>query len=170
MMKIRETKTEDLNIIDIIYQNAKQFMRNNGNKYQWNSSYPNSDDSKKDMINKHSFVIVNDYNEIIGTFAFILGNDPTYNYIVNGDWLNNEEYGVIHRIAALRPGLNILENTVNYCFNFTNNIRIDTHKDNIVMQNALKRLGFKYCGIIYLKNKEERLAYQLVKKDYLMLK
>ena len=42
-------------------------------------------------------------------------------------------------------------------------IRIDTHEDNVVMQNLLKKLGFKFCGIIHLKNGDKRLAYEKIK-------
>ena len=41
-------------------------------------------------------------------------------------------------------------------------IRIDTHKDNSVMRNALLREGYRYCGIIHCWNGSERLAYQLI--------
>ena len=50
------------------------------------------------------------------------------------------------------------------CYEKYPNIKIDTHRDNLPMQKALERAGFKYCGIIYLKNGEERLAYQKVTK------
>ena len=36
--------------------------------------------------------------------------------------------------------------------NRVNNIKIDTHKDNISMQKLLEKNGFKYCGIIYLED------------------
>ena len=39
-------------------------------------------------------------------------------------------------------------------------IRIDTHRDNKIMQHNLLKYGFTYCGIIYLANGDERLAYQ----------
>ena len=41
-------------------------------------------------------------------------------------------------------------------------IRIDTHRDNSVMRNALLREGYRYCGIIRCWNGSERLAYQLI--------
>ena len=41
-------------------------------------------------------------------------------------------------------------------------IRIDTHRDNSVMRNALLREGYRYCGIIHCWNGSERLAYQLI--------
>ncbi len=33
------------------------------------------------------------------SFAFILGEDPTYQQI-DGAWLNDQPYGTIHRIAG----------------------------------------------------------------------
>lgn len=39
-------------------------------------------------------------------------------------------------------------------------LRIDTHRDNSVMQRLVQKAGFKYCGIIHCWNGDERLAYQ----------
>ena len=47
-----------------------------------------------------------------------------------------------------------------WAFDSFGNVRVDTHKDNYVMQNMLKKLGYSYCGIIYLENGDPRLAYQ----------
>ena len=41
------------------------------------------------------------------------------------------------------------------------NLRIDTHRDNVIMRHVIDLYGFTYCGIIYLLNGDERLAYQL---------
>ena len=41
------------------------------------------------------------------------------------------------------------------------NLRIDTHGDNIVMQNLLAKMGFQYCGIVYVEeDRNPRLAYE----------
>ena len=40
------------------------------------------------------------------------------------------------------------------------NLRIDTHRDNVIMRHVIEHYGFTYCGIIYLLNGDERLAYQ----------
>ena len=37
-------------------------------------------------------------------------------------------------------------------------IRVDTHKDNHIMQHNIEKHGFTYCGIINLANGDERLA------------
>ena len=69
-------------------------------------------------------------------------------------------YSVIHRIAVKYHGRGIVDFCFNECFLELPNIKIDTHRDNIPMQKCLLRNGFEYCGIIYLKDGTERLAYQ----------
>jgi RimJ/RimL family protein N-acetyltransferase len=49
---------------------------------------------------------------------------------------------------------------MDYCFAHATNIRIDTHRDNHIMQHVIQKHGFTYCGIIYLLSGDERLAYQ----------
>ena len=49
-----------------------------------------------------------------------------------------------------------------FCFSYDTNIRIDTHRDNKIMQHNILKHGFTYCGIIYLLSGDERLAYQKV--------
>ena len=47
-----------------------------------------------------------------------------------------------------------------YLDTLTDNIRIDTHRDNKIMQHNLAKYGFEYCGIIHIASGAERLAYQ----------
>ena len=51
---------------------------------------------------------------------------------------------------------------MDFCLSRENNIRIDTHRDNTIMQHVIQKHGFSYCGIIYLANGDERMAYQKV--------
>ena len=51
---------------------------------------------------------------------------------------------------------------MDYAFSVDGNIRIDTHKDNSIMQHNILKHGFSYCGIIYLLSGDERLAYQRI--------
>lgn len=51
-----------------------------------------------------------------------------------------------------------------WCEKICPNIRIDTHRDNRIMQRVLTKNGFTYFGLIYLKSGAERLAYQRVGK------
>ena len=55
-----------------------------------------------------------------------------------------------------------MREVLRFAFTMTDNIRIDTHRDNQTMRRLLARYGFIECGIIYLANGDERLAFQLI--------
>ncbi len=161
LVNVRKTRIADLNTVSEIYAFAREFMRKNGNPKQWYNSYPEREIIISDIENGVSYVIENN-NEIFGVFTFIVGDDPTYN-IIKGKWLNNKPYGTIHRIASN----NKIKGVINYCLDFCkskiNNIRIDTHNDNLIMQHLLEKNDFIKCGIIYLQDGSPRIAYQ---KDF----
>lgn len=159
-MKIRKATLADIPAAMKIYAGAREFMAKNGNPSQWTNGYPTEEFITNDINNGNSYVIVDDNNTINGIFAFIIGNDPTYDIIVGGNWLNEKPYGVIHRIASNGLIKGITEICMKWCFEQIDNIRIDTHKDNTTMKNAILRNGFEYCGIIYCHNGTERIAFQ----------
>ena len=78
--------------------------------------------------------------------------------IDNGKWSSDHPYGTIHRIAGDGSG-GILHASVEYCLTKTDYLRIDTHADNRIMQGAIAKEGFTYCGIIYVEDGSPRLAY-----------
>ena len=160
-MIIRKTQFSDIDDIMSIYESARAFMRLSGNGKQWGSGYPTRAIVENDITSENGYVVV-DEGEIIGAFFFKIGTDPTYIKIYDGQWINDEKYGVIHRIAVKYQGRRIASFIYNYCLGIINNIKIDTHKDNTPMQKSLLKNGFKYCGIIHLENGDERIAYQKV--------
>ena len=159
---IREGRSEELDEIMEVYRKAIAFMRSKGNKHQWVNGYPAKEDILEDMKKGHNFVGVDSDGEIVVSFAYILGNDPTYEIIEGGSWLNDEEYGTIHRIATSGKYSRMMEQCIDFCSRFSNNIRIDTHRDNRPMLEALNRLGFVRCGIIYCRDGSPRIAFQKV--------
>lgn len=82
--------------------------------------------------------------------------------IHEGKWLDDElPYHVVHQIATSYPDVHgIFSDIMDFCFSHDPNIRIDTHRDNKIMQHNIAKRGFSYCGIIYLASGDERLAYQ----------
>lgn len=139
---------------------GRQKMIDSGNLHQWTNGHPGKKQIESDIMNGNSYLIVADEEKPIATFAFIKGFDPTYARIEGGHWLNHEAYGTLHRVASIPGTKGIMDTIVDYCFRKVENIRIDTHQDNLPMQRALKRLGFAYCGIIYLENGDPRVAFQ----------
>lgn len=158
-MIIRKTRPEDILSVMEIYESAREFMRSTGNSEQWAGGYPPRELIEGDVRDGHSYVAVDD-GEIIGTFFFKIGADPTYLRIDGGEWINNEKYGVIHRIAMKYQGRGIASKIYDYCYGIINNLRIDTHKDNLPMQHSLEKNGFSRRGIIYILGGDERIAYQ----------
>lgn len=157
-MKIRKTQEKDIkNVVDL-YQKARDFMRKSGNPNQWQDGYP-SEESLRDDMKKGVSYVVEDEGNIVGTFAFIIGEDPFYNHIENGTWRKDEPYGVIHRIASSGQVRNFTKICLDFCLEQIPYLRIDTHEDNIPMQRAIKRYGFKECGLVYVRDKSPRLAF-----------
>jgi hypothetical protein len=99
-------------------------------------------------------------NEIVHHVTDANGKEPNYARIYEGQWLNDEPYGVVHRVASKTGKRGVASFCLNWCFEQCRNLRIDTHRDNIPMHNLLIMLGFVPCGIIYLENGDERIGYQ----------
>lgn len=159
-MIIRPTKLKDLPLVMGIYEYARNFMRANGNATQWVNGYPSEELIRQEIEDNHSFVCIGEQGEIAGTFCFILGDDPTYRQIYEGAWLNDAPYGVIHRMATNGKQKGVADACFDWCMEQSDNIRVDTHKDNLVMQHILEKRGFRRCGIIYVRDGTERIAYQ----------
>lgn len=160
---IRRANKEDIKCIMRIYEAAKKKMRADGNLHQWSDKYPDEETLLND-ITRNELYIAYDDEVIYGVFMLSYSGEGTYKEI-QGAWINDEPYAVIHRIASFGNGKNLLKDVINFAFEKTNNIRIDTHEDNNIMRTLLKKLGFIYTGIIHLKNGDERRAYQLIKSE-----
>ena len=163
MLLVRKATIEDYNIILGIYEIAREFMISTGNPNQWKRTNPTAEQIRTDIDQGICHVIC-DESGIHGVFALCQGEDPTYKSIEGGQWLNQNSYVTIHRIASDQKAHGILAAAIDECKKYEDNIRIDTHKDNKVMQQAFEKHGFKHCGVIYLLNGEPREAYQLVLK------
>ena len=160
-MIIRKTKIADLVDCDAIYAAAREYMREAGNPDQWNSGYPGTVEILSDIAKGCGYVVEDD-GEVVAVFYFAGGPDPTYDTIYDGEWMSDEPYAVIHRVAVKHHGRGIIDFIFSECFNAAGHLRIDTHRDNLPMQKVLKRAGFEYCGIIHLESGAERMAFEKI--------
>ncbi len=162
--EIRKTTAADFDRLLEIYAGARRLQRDTGNLNQW-LIHPPLCRLEQDLKEGIGYVICEN-GKIVGTFAFILGEDETYK-VIDGKWLNDEPYGTIHRIAGDGIHKGIVKTAVEFGLTLTDNIRIDTHPDNAPMQALLPKLGFKFTGKIYISDDfgthSERDAFQLVK-------
>lgn len=160
-MRIRKSELNDLETLMETYAYAREFMRSVGNVNQWINGYPTEELIKQNIEEGCSYICMNDEtDDVIGTFYFRIGNDPTYAKIYDGEWLSDRPYGVVHRLATSGKVKGVGVDCLEWCFNQCRNIRVDTHKDNIVMQNIFRKLGYTKCGIIFLADGSERIAFQ----------
>lgn len=160
---IRKSIASDIPTLLRLADDARKTMRRSGNMNQWVNGYPDEQAFERDIEGGHSYVVLDDTRQPIATFAFIPSPEPTYATIYEGEWTDEQRpYYVIHRIASAEDSKGMLKAILQYCFQHTDNIRIDTHRDNVIMRHLLGKLGFTYCGIIYLANGDERLAYQRI--------
>ena len=177
---IREAKPADMPEIMQVMEAAKRIMRLSGNMHQWEDGYPSEAVILGDMEKHGGFVILalqatkgraEDSGRIVGYFAFLPSPEPTYSKIYDGEWLDDiQSYHVVHRIASYPDVHGIFSDIMDFCFSHDANIRIDTHKDNRIMQHNIEKHGFTYCGIIYLASGDERMAYQkLTNPNYIKM-
>ena len=143
-----------------IYERARTFMAQTGNPDQWGTNYPTEEMIRRDISNGKCYVNLED-DKILAVFYFAVESDPTYAYI-DGKWLNGAPYGVIHRIAVGESGKGAAAACFRFAENLCDNIRIDTHENNLPMQRCLAKQGFIRCGTIYLEDGDPRIAYQKV--------
>ncbi|MDO4633298.1 MAG: GNAT family N-acetyltransferase [Eubacteriales bacterium] len=158
-MEIRKADKQDLNEIQRIYAQAREFQKSTGNPRQWAGGYPQEEIILEDIEKGRLYVCTQD-ERIGGVFMFSCEEEPTYRRICQGSWPDELPYGVIHRIAGDGSIRGMAAECFRWCRQFQDRLRIDTHEDNRVMQHVLEKNGFVYCGLIYLENGEERQAYQ----------
>lgn len=163
-MKIRKSTNQDLNRMMEIYSYARTYMAEHGNPNQWGpTNWPPEDLIRNDIRDGNSYVCLNEEGTVIGTFFFLYGEDiePTYREISDGAWLDDSPYGVVHRIAGDGSEKGIGSFCINWAFNQCGHLRIDTHGDNVVMQNLARKLGFVHCGTFYVEEDDyPRLAFE----------
>lgn len=162
-MEIRHSTEKDFTQIMEIYDYARRFMAEHGNPNQWGPTHwPPEQLIHNDILSGTSYVCVHE-KRVVGTFFFLTGIDiePVYRHIENGKWMNDSAYGVVHRLAGDGSLKGIGEFCLNWAYRQCGHLRIDTHGDNIVMQNLLKKMGFTHCGTIYVEEDNyPRLAYE----------
>ncbi|MBR3053667.1 MAG: GNAT family N-acetyltransferase [Firmicutes bacterium] len=162
-MNIRQSTIRDLERMREIYAYARDFMVRTGNPNQWGpTNWPPEDLLRQDIAEGSSFVCEED-GRVVGTFFYLYGHDiePTYREIVDGSWRDDEPFGVVHRLAGDGSAKGIGEFCLNWAFDQSGHLRVDTHGDNKVLQNLLEKLGFERRGTIFVVEDDyPRIAYE----------
>ena len=105
--------------------------------------------------------VAEENGQIEAVFAFILGADPTYAAIEDGQWLDDTlPYGTVHRLASAGKHKGVGKAVLDWSMEHCQSLRADTHADNKIMQHLLEKNGFTRCGIIHVADGSPRFAYQ----------
>ena len=159
-MTIRLNTYADLDALTAIFAYARAQMAADGNPTQWGDGYPTREQLENDIQRGVSYVMEHE-GVPCATFVFIIGDDPTYAYIEDGQWLDDTlPYGTIHRIASNGQLRGIFRTVLDWCSAQCSNIRIDTHRANARMIHLIEQAQFTRCGIIYTRDNSPRMAYQ----------
>ncbi len=166
-MKIRLAQIVDLDIIWEIISQAIEKRRLEGST-QWQDGYPNPNSIMTDIKNNWGRVLLaDDGKTIIGYAALIFDIEEAYEDL-EGEWLTNGRYAVIHRMAVLRQNdvkgigsqfLALLEDEVKK--HDCPSLKVDTNFDNNAMLRVFEKRGFTYCGEVYFRGSARR-AYEKV--------
>lgn len=162
-MRHRYARQTDLSAIMTIIHQAKSRMNALGID-QWQDGYPNEESLLTDIQAKQGYVFI-EKNVVVAYAAIVFTDDPYYKNI-DGEWLTNDPYVVVHRIAVhdnyTHQGIatHILQTAEKKAAQRgVSSFRIDTHHDNRLMRNMIRKFGFTLCGIVEVRD-GKRLAYE----------
>ena len=96
----RHATMDDLPLLLNLRDQARGIMRSYGNVNQWPEGYPPQAKFENDIKLGCSYLMSDRNGTTVATFAMLPGPDPTYSIVYNGQWLNDEPYLVVHRIAS----------------------------------------------------------------------
>ncbi|WP_426094693.1 GNAT family N-acetyltransferase [Flavobacterium sp. DSR2-3-3] len=161
----RKAELSEITPIWEILQQAILRRKEDGSK-QWQDGYPNPDVVQKDIEKGEGFVLV-EGEIIIGYSAVLINDEPAYEKI-EGNWLTNGDFIVVHRVAISEKYLGkgfakmILKNIEDFAVrNSIYSIKADTNFDNIAMMKIFEGSGYTYCGEVYFRG-SSRKAYEKV--------
>ena len=162
LLKARES---DLPVIWEILQDAIAQRKAEGSD-QWQNGYPNEQTARDDIAAGNAYVLVED-DVVVAYAAILFGNEPAYDAI-EGRWLTDGQYAVVHRVARWSKARNkgiatrLFKLVEDLCIREgISSIRLDTNFDNAAMLKILDALDYSYCGEIFFQGAPRR-AYEKI--------
>lgn len=169
VIRLRKANSNDSADIWTILQQAIEQRRLDGST-QWQDGYPNPTSIQADIDNGYGFVLVNSDDTVIAYAAVILNNEPAYEAI-DGKWLTNNDFFVVHRVAVSNTmkGKGIATELFRLLEPFAVaqqvfSIKVDTNFDNAPMLKILDRLGYTYCGEVFFRGSARKAFEKVLSK------
>lgn len=153
-IKLRKAEIEDRDVIWEMIQQSIERRRQDGST-QWQNGYPNINTVESDIAKEFGYILTVDGTPAVYA-ALILNDEPAYSTI-EGAWLSNGEFVVVHRVAvdAKFAGQGLVKKLFDHIEEFTQShgiqsVKVDTNHDNIAMLKILESKGYSYCGEVVL--------------------
>lgn len=150
-----------------ILQQAIERRKNDGSN-QWQNGYPNPKTIQNDIQNGYGYVLT-DQEVVIAYSAVIINDEPAY-LEIDGQWLTDGDFVVIHRVAISEDylGQGLVQIMFGHFEDFAlknniHSIKVDTNFDNPAMLRIIDKLAYTYCGEVFF-NGSPRKAFEKVLK------
>lgn len=162
-MELRKAKGDELDTAMALIDQAKAFLKQQGVD-QWQSGYPDRDCIAADIAAEKGYFCVED-GTVAGYLCIDFDGEPAYASL-NGTWLTQETYVVVHRMALddRVKGRGLASRVFALVEELArgkgvHSFKVDTDRDNRIMRHLLEKNGFSYCGTIRFDN-SEKVAFE----------
>lgn len=164
---LRKVKANELDRVIEIIEEAKTVLRGRGVNL-WQNSYPDQQTLKSDIKRGIAYFLIKD-NQIAGVAALETQGEASYDKLENGQWSpqSQKHYAIFHRVAIAKghQGEGLASIFIQHLLSVAaaldiQDIRIDTHADNLAMRHVIEKNGFTYCGNINNAQQLPLVAYQ----------
>lgn len=161
--------SDQLDIWEILQQAILRRKAEGSN--QWQDGYPNPETVKSDIEKGIGFVLTEN-DTVIGYSAVLINDEPEYANI-EGKWLSNNDFVVVHRVAVSEKHLGkghakkIFGSIEKYALEKNiYSVKVDTNFDNIPMLKTFENLGYTYCGKVYIRGSARKAYEKVLSKRY----
>lgn len=166
-IEFRQAQPQDASAIWEILQQAIRRRKEDGST-QWQNGYPNEQTVESDIQREIAHVATLN-GKVVASAALVFNDEPTYD-VIDGAWLTQGDFLVVHRIAVSDEvaGKGVAKKFFTYFEEFAKenqvfSIKIDTNFDNLAMLSILEKWGYTYCGEIQVYD-GARKAFEKVLK------
>lgn len=165
-IKFRKATQDDADKIWKILQQAIERRRRDGS-LQWQNGYPNPETVNSDIEKQIGYVLTEN-DRVVAYCAVLLNDEPAYENI-EGKWLSDGDFNVVHRVAVSDEvaGKGYATEIFRRIEDFSRqngifSVKVDTNFDNAAMLHILKKLGYSYCGEVYLSGGVRKAFEKLI--------
>ena len=165
-MKLIQAKKEHVIQILEILTDASAFLREQGIDQWQGVGAPTEEEVRRNVADGTQYALT-DAGKIVAVCT-VVSDEPAYLQI-DGRWLSLGNYLAVHRVAVERSsrGRGLTKVLYQEIEGLARSrgikfLRVDTHRENKIMQRAFLSCGFTACGVVQYRadGAMERLAYE----------